>query len=563
MRLFFAASIGFQVPIKDFADGTVIWHGLVFTISLLGKFVVGFMSPNFTQEPRFTGNHLRDCLITGLSLAAEGEFSFVIAVFSVESGLIDPELYASVVLAILLSAIVPPFLLRYIISYYNKKNEKAVQALAKVEMDRQHDLEAGHAFDHEAALVADIKNQTAVFLCIQTQSESRWGLLHSMMATMAELGLEVIDHRSWHPRGVNTTLVNEVYVKDSIEVQAGDTQALLEKRIDEIREKIQETIGGESAKVQVQRWYPGVVEEIIEEVNEKQRVDRKKKISVEESLLHEAQKELDRKQKMQTSATTDKTVDDILNEMGKSPQFHSAGDNIGVEGGIPGDHGTQRRARRRRQKMRSTPVVGGGLFGETDTAAEQEFSRYKPSASRPFAPAEFKFSPPGGVPAEIIVNGEMYNVRISDAALRNLQSGFSGEMLDSRGISVHAHGIERDDNTTFVNRLTGYVRSAQPLSSVAETDENESNDGMSSVPESSVHNEGLSNVAEVSSPPPSERAFDGLSSPRDESSRPSSEGANDGFSSSPDRSSPPPRDGPYDDFNRATDLSSAPPHEGP
>lgn len=86
MRIFFAASIGFQVPIKDFGDPTVIWQGLVFTLALTGKLAVGFLVPNFTQSSRFTNHHLRDCLITGFSMAAEGEFAFVIAVFSVDAG---------------------------------------------------------------------------------------------------------------------------------------------------------------------------------------------------------------------------------------------------------------------------------------------------------------------------------------------------------------------------------------------------------------------------------------------------------------------------------------------
>jgi len=37
MRVFFAASIGFQVPIKDFGDFQVIWRGLLFTLALLGE----------------------------------------------------------------------------------------------------------------------------------------------------------------------------------------------------------------------------------------------------------------------------------------------------------------------------------------------------------------------------------------------------------------------------------------------------------------------------------------------------------------------------------------------
>ena len=49
MRIFFSASIGFQVPIKDFGNGTVIWQGLLFTVALLGKIAVGFLVPNFHQ----------------------------------------------------------------------------------------------------------------------------------------------------------------------------------------------------------------------------------------------------------------------------------------------------------------------------------------------------------------------------------------------------------------------------------------------------------------------------------------------------------------------------------
>ena len=70
MRIFFASTIGFQVPVKQFANGTIIWQGLVFTLALIGKLVVGFMVPNFTMEKNFTGNHLRDCLIVGCSMVS-------------------------------------------------------------------------------------------------------------------------------------------------------------------------------------------------------------------------------------------------------------------------------------------------------------------------------------------------------------------------------------------------------------------------------------------------------------------------------------------------------------
>ena len=192
MRIFFAASIGFQVPIKDFGDGTVLWQGVVFCLALTGKLAVGFMSPNFTQGGRFRGIHLRDCLITGLSMAAEGEFAFVIAVFAVDQGLINKDVYASVILAVLLSTIFPPFLLRFTISYYNKLGEKAVEAAALEEEQRKHNLDVPSSSRASevinADLVAGIKSRSTVFLCIQTQSKSAWGLLGNLMKCMANVG---------------------------------------------------------------------------------------------------------------------------------------------------------------------------------------------------------------------------------------------------------------------------------------------------------------------------------------------------------------------------------------
>lgn len=125
-------------------------------------------------------------------MAAEGEFAFVIAVFAVDDGLISKDLYASVVLAVLISTIIPPFLLRFTISYYNKKAEARVEEAAQKEMERKHDLDTltvtGTGTSHEAKQFVDgIKKQTTVFLCIQTQSDSKWGLLHALMNVMAKV----------------------------------------------------------------------------------------------------------------------------------------------------------------------------------------------------------------------------------------------------------------------------------------------------------------------------------------------------------------------------------------
>ena len=465
LRIFFSASIGFQVPIKDFFSGQVIWKGLVFCLALTGKLAVGFMVPNFTQSHAFTGYHLRDCLVTGFSMAAEGEFAFVIAVFSVSEGLINADLYASVVLAVLISTIVPPFLLRFTISYYNKKAAAELEALANAEMERKHDLDSIHdeggltPSQREDKLVGDIRNKTAVFLCIQSHSEGRWGLMHHLMATLSKLGLEIIDHRAWHPRGIDTTLVNEIYAKDTIKRGDGSTQDILQNRMEDIKVALEKAINQDSARVKVQRWYPGVVEEIVESTHEKGGNEKQRHLSLEASLLKEASEELNRRQSVQVLATRQKSVREILE---------------GMEETVPSTtEAPVARPRRRRQKMRSTPVVGGGLFGETAGDSKKQDDFFSSSGSKVGRQGKQSslsvFGPqPRGHRAEITVNNETYDVRLSSATLKNLRGAYSGDMIglenqhDSLSIQPST-----DDVTTM---LQGLVRQGAPLTRITEED---------------------------------------------------------------------------------------------
>ena len=61
----------------------------------------------------------------------------MIAAFAVDKGLIDKDLYSSIVLAILLSTIIAPFSLRFTISYFNKR------ALATVMMAEEETKNIG------------------------------------------------------------------------------------------------------------------------------------------------------------------------------------------------------------------------------------------------------------------------------------------------------------------------------------------------------------------------------------------------------------------------------------
>merc|ERR1712151_910636 len=78
--------------------------------------------------------------------------------------------------------------------------------------------------NRESNLEKQILNRSAVFLCIQTHSPAKWGLMNTVMKTLADLGLDIIDHRQWAPRGVNTTVVNEIYAKDKLELERQDRE---------------------------------------------------------------------------------------------------------------------------------------------------------------------------------------------------------------------------------------------------------------------------------------------------------------------------------------------------
>ena len=138
MKLFFAASIGFQVPVRSFGDTTIIGRGCFFALALLGKLVVGLLTPNFYKNPNnnhnsesgnlkgaekrannlIHGKQVRDCLVVGFSMMGEAEFAFVVAVYGVSEGLVPPDVYASIVWAILLSTVISPLLLKSTLAFF-------------------------------------------------------------------------------------------------------------------------------------------------------------------------------------------------------------------------------------------------------------------------------------------------------------------------------------------------------------------------------------------------------------------------------------------------------------
>mmetsp|Transcript_21173 Transcript_21173/g.28166 ORF Transcript_21173/g.28166 Transcript_21173/m.28166 type:complete len:1051 (-) Transcript_21173:3288-6440(-) len=198
LRIFFSASIGFQVPIKNFGNKNVIAWGFAFYVAVLGKLPVGFFAPKYQEKvpKNYPFNpYTRDVVVTSVAMTCRGEFSFIIAAFGLGEGLLDSELYSAIIFGVLLSSITSPILLTLILRYYNHLASKYL------EQDQLDKSNAG--------------GKAPLYVNIQIRSAVVRGMQGSIKRCVNSLGLFVIDQRSWHPRGLDVVVATELYAVDS------------------------------------------------------------------------------------------------------------------------------------------------------------------------------------------------------------------------------------------------------------------------------------------------------------------------------------------------------------
>eukprot|EP00484_Ammonia_sp_Unknown_P008699 CAMPEP_0197079908 /NCGR_PEP_ID=MMETSP1384-20130603/213862_1 /TAXON_ID=29189 /ORGANISM="Ammonia sp." /LENGTH=773 /DNA_ID=CAMNT_0042518789 /DNA_START=52 /DNA_END=2373 /DNA_ORIENTATION=- len=238
LRIFFAATIGFAIPITEFTSAAVIIRGLVYCICGIGKIVTGFFARPLNAREFFT---------VGFSMSAWGEFAFILATASYAEGTIDKESFSAVLLAVLLSVIYSPYALSFNISYFEKKSKQKMDDSIKEYED---------------------KNVHPLYFAINTKAEGHWGHQDKILKKLFNLNLEIIDFRSWHAPEFNYTshlpLTKEsFYVQDIVtllpptkHLDAAEKK-LLKQRVKTIRAELRECLG-ENAVINVKRWLPGV-----------------------------------------------------------------------------------------------------------------------------------------------------------------------------------------------------------------------------------------------------------------------------------------------------------------
>jgi hypothetical protein len=75
-----------------------------------------------------------------------------------------------------------------------------------------------------------------------------------------------------------------------------------------------------------------------------------------------------------------------------------------------------------------------------------------------------------GVPAEISIKGEVFQIRISESTWKDLQNGIEGKTKSSRGVAISGIEITARDDAPVVQRLQGFVRTGA-LSRIHEEEE--------------------------------------------------------------------------------------------
>lgn len=96
--LFFAASIGFVIPLKDLFSPAALGPGAVLSIiAVLGKLVSGFGAKTKA-----------DAVAVGFGMLARGEFGFLIASQGFNGGILNNRMYAATIWGVLIPTVVTP-----------------------------------------------------------------------------------------------------------------------------------------------------------------------------------------------------------------------------------------------------------------------------------------------------------------------------------------------------------------------------------------------------------------------------------------------------------------------
>jgi len=183
LRLFFASTVGFLIPLTSWGTSRVWAHALLFCIATLGKLATGFLARPLSL-PSF--------LTIGAAMGARGEFAFLVANTAFGNGTMGEETHAAVMLAIVLSLIAAPAALRAVLAWQARAAERALVA-------------------------ASSQPRSVVFYKLSLASAAHWGLVPGLLKLLDDMGVEVLECRvdSRSDGHAVRQVILEAYLKDT------------------------------------------------------------------------------------------------------------------------------------------------------------------------------------------------------------------------------------------------------------------------------------------------------------------------------------------------------------
>lgn len=228
LRLFFACTVGFQIPASEFGNAKVIGMGFAFFCAIVGKLLMGFFANPFT---------LYSFLVVGFAMSAWGEFAFIVSGSAHSMGLLNDVEYAALLFAVLLSVILGPYGLRATILYYNNRAKRKLEEakFGAMEHLRRTSDESRRKKESKASLteaspmqglsrpslvfidatedefvresvkrsrsgtertLAGVQESGAIFYKLDVRTKLAWGLMGRLLKAIQDLGLEVVEFRA-------------------------------------------------------------------------------------------------------------------------------------------------------------------------------------------------------------------------------------------------------------------------------------------------------------------------------------------------------------------------------
>ena len=215
IRVFFACTIGFEVPIRDLWTAPVLARAAVFMLAALGKVATGGFARPFNAH---------EAAKIGFAMSAWGEFAFIVATASREAGTLGHQEFSAVILCVLLSAMYAPLAVNYAINAEKRAaglGKDGKRSLSLVDSGRRKWLCCGPRVMRRNAsfLTADMPDGKTravyrVYYVCAIECPSRWGLNDAVLRAVyhPSVNLDVLDV-SLEPRG-NDTMACELFLRD-------------------------------------------------------------------------------------------------------------------------------------------------------------------------------------------------------------------------------------------------------------------------------------------------------------------------------------------------------------